>query len=71
MARVVELKPIKKSEPIPRGMMTLLTFIHQRMDAAKGKTYPEIVEISKGAEPFKIDSSWNFEVPITELMKKY
>jgi hypothetical protein len=65
MATVTELKPI------PKGMITLLKFIHERMDAAKGKTYPQIIEISKDAKPFKITEAWNFEIPISVLNKEY
>lgn len=65
MPRVVELKPM------PKGMISLLVFIHKKLDASRGKTYPEIIEISKGAEPFKIDKSWNFDIPISVLNKDY
>ncbi len=63
MARVVQLKPKGKNE-ISLGVASLLAFIY----ASKK---PKIVEISKGAVPFKIDEKWNFDVPIASLIKEY
>lgn len=77
MARVAKLKPItSRFEPPkvykpkaeikrrPEGILTLINFINENRK-------PKIIEISKGAKPFKINDSWNFDIPIASLTTNY
>jgi len=70
MAKVTQL-PKATSKTLPAGMVSLLIFINQRKDAIREKKYPQIVEVSKDAKPFKIDNSWNFDVPVNTYNIKY
>lgn len=58
------MKTFTKPDPLSKGMITLINFINSH-DKAK------IVEISKNAEPFKIDDKWDFNQPIENLEKEY
>lgn len=71
MAQVIPLKQVTKPEPISKGKLSLLTFIHEQLDARKGKKYPQIVNISEQAVSFKINSDWNFDLPIEALTINY
>ena len=68
---VVQLKPIDKFTlreiaPLSKGVQTLINFINEHPHRK-----PKIVDISSGAKPFKIDSSWNFDVTIESKTKIY
>lgn len=73
MAHVKQLIVVKtiKPEPLSAGKLSLLTFIHERIDVAKNQKFPKIVSTAQIIEPFKITDSWNFDVSIESLNKNY